>query len=281
MSESRSRTRWLEAQELEAAEESTGDIREWVRVRTKTWTQLLDSLDAQGLLKKKDRVLDVGGKATTIFLALSGGHRYAVDPVYKDLLEQHPFLRELEQYQGVAFVALPVEELDEEPFDLIFCINMLDHVRDYELVASKLVQLLSPGGVLVLIVDCYADKVVRDVIRWFDVDVPHPHHFVIEDILRVFPGLRVRGQDMTIFRLFFSGVLFHNERSEIAIFQFGRLLERFGSLLRRYRRTGDVWFTFKFGTCYVIALLLTVLRGKERPLHPLKKPRLFVFEKHG
>ncbi len=281
MSRSRSRTRWLEAQNLEAVTESADDIREWVRVRTDTWARLVHYLDQRSLVKKRRRILDVGGKATTIFLALPGSHRYAVDPVYGHLFEQHPFLGDLEQYRGVTFVALPVEELVEEPFDLIFCINALDHVSEVDVVASRLKQLLAPGGVFVLIVDCYADKAVRDLVRWFDVDVPHPHHFVVEDIPRIFRGLRLRGQDNLIFKLFFSGTLFRNEQPEIGVYQFGRLLERLGSLLSRYGRPGDLWFAAKFSACYVGALLLGLFRRKERPIHPLKKPRLFVFEKYG
>ena len=269
----------MEAQSLEAAPEAEEDIREWLQVRKETWTHLLGYLTRESLLKKPRRILDIGGKSTTIFLALADGQKYAVDPAYKYLFNRLPFLRELEEYRDVNFSALPVEGFNLEPFDLIFCINMLDHVENVEAVASKIEQLLTPGGRLVLIVDCYADRVVLDVVRWFDVDLPHPHHFLAEDIVRLFRRLRLCKHDASIFRLFFTGRVFRGERPSISPYQLGRLLGRFGSLLDRYGRKHDFHFAVKFGVCYGLVLLLACLRGRERPVHPLKKPRLFVFEK--
>lgn len=273
------RARWLEAQSLEAAPEAPEDIQEWLHVRRETWTHLLNYLACESLLKKSRRILDVGGKATTIFLALPDGQRYAIDPAYKHLFSQHPFLKELEEYRDVNFIALPIEEANLEPFDLIFCINMLDHVEHVGAVASKIEQLLAPGGRLVLVVDCYADRVVRDLVRWFDVDLPHPHHFIAEDIVKIFCHLRLYKHDASIFRLFFTGRLFRKERPSISMHQCGRLLGRFGSLLHRYDRKHDIRFAVKFGVCYGLALLLASIRRTELPIHPLKKPRLFVFER--
>lgn len=273
------RTRWLEAQSLEAAPDSAEDLEEWLQVRRVTWKRLVDYLARESLLKESRRILDIGGKSTTIFLALPEGQRYAVDPVYKDLFLHHPFLRDLDEYRGVHFIAVPIEESDLEPFDLIFSINMLDHVEDVSAVASKIQQLLVPGGKFILIVDCYADGIVRDLVRWFDLDVPHPHHFLREDVVRIFSGLHLCKQDMSIYDLFFTGRLFRSERSDISIYEVGRLFRRFGSLLDRYDKKHDLFFAAKFAVCYGLALLVALLRRTELPIHPLKKPRLFVFEK--
>lgn len=274
-----SRTRWLEAQSLEAALQTREDVQEWLRVRRDTWTRLLAYLTRESLMGAPTRILDVGGKSTSIFLAVRGGQRYAVDPAYQFLFSQYPFLKEVEEYRGVEFIALPIEAIDLEPFDLIFCINMLDHVENAKIAASKMEQLLLPGGTLVLIVDCYADRVVRGVIRAFDVDLPHPHHFLAEDIVRMFPRLHLRKMDATIFELLFGGKQFREERPDIPLHNLDRLVGRFGSLLTRYDKKRDFRFAVKFGACYGLALLLASLRRRETPVHPLKKPRLFVFEK--
>jgi SAM-dependent methyltransferase len=274
-----SRTRWLEAQGLEAALQTDEDMREWLRVRRDTWARLVAYLTRESLVDAPRRILDVGGKSTSIFLAMRGEQRYAVDPTYQFLFSQHPFLKEVEEYRDVQFIALPIEAIDLEPFDLIFCINMLDHVENAEIAASKMEQLLLPGGTLVLVVDCYADRVVRGMIRAFDVDLPHPHHFLAEDIVRMFSRLHLRKMDTTIFKLLFGGEQFREERPDIPLLQLGRLLGRFGSLLTRYDKRRDLRFAVKFGACYGLALLLASLRRRETPVHPLKKPRLFVFER--
>jgi hypothetical protein len=281
MNRSVSRARWLEAQRLEDTPDSPDDMHEWVEVRRDTWARLIDYLMRQGLVNRPRKTLDIGGKGTAIFLALKDGERYAVDPVYQDLFQVHPFLRELDEYQGVNFLAMPVEEVATvDRFESIFCINVLDHMADLKTIAGKIEGLLAPSGTLVVIVDCYADRAVRNLVRWFDVDLPHPHHFLTQDIPLLFSRLALLKQDPAIFGLFLTGRLFRGDRVDIPVYRVDRLLGRFILLLRQSgKRWWAVPFALKLCLVYSLALLLASLRGKEAPIHPLKKPRLFVFKK--
>ena len=274
------RARWLEAQRLEDSPDSPEDMREWVEVRRDTWTRLMDYLTREGLINSPKRTMDIGGKGTTIFLALRDGERYAVDPVYRDLFQVHPFLRELKEYQGVNFLAAAVEDTTiDQPFDTIFCINALDHVAEVDAIIAKMEELLAPSGTLVLVVDCYADRAVRNLIRWFDVDLPHPHHFLAEDILSLFSRFQLRKQDPLCFRLFLTGRLFRGTRADIPVYRLDSLLERAGLLIRTSGRGWHLPFVARFSLAYSLGLLLASLRRKESPIHPLKKPRLFVYQK--
>jgi SAM-dependent methyltransferase len=257
-------------------------MREWVEVRRDTWTRLTDYLTREGLINSPKRTMDIGGKGTTIFLALRDGERYAVDPVYRDLFQVHPFLKELKEYQGVNFLAAPVEDITiDQPFDTIFCINVLDHMAELDTIIAKIEELLAPSGTLVLVIDCYADRAVRNLIRWFDVDLPHPHHFLAEDILRLFSRLELRKQDPAIFRLFLTGRLFRGAHADMPVYRLGRLLGRAGLRIRASGKRWNLPFVAKFSLAYSLALLLALLRRKEAPIYPLKKPRLYVFQKPG
>jgi SAM-dependent methyltransferase len=275
-----SKKRWLAAQEREKAGiESAEDVREWLRVRRQTWASLVEWLKGEISLDGSTEILDIGSGPTSIFLALREGKKYAVDPIYRHLFELHPFMKEVEEYRDVNFIASPIEEaVIDKQFDLIFTINVLDHVGELKPVIGRMDELLAPSGTLVIIVDCYADKVVRNMVSFFDVDVPHPHHFITEDIVRLFPSYKLKKQDNKIFGLI-NEPPFREQRGEIEIYRVDKFIVRMRQLLSDWGKKGDVFFAVKFFLCYSLALLIAWFRRREKPIHPLKKPRLFVFQK--
>ncbi len=274
------RSRWQEAQHLEESQATTDEVRQWVEVRKDTWANFVAYLRRAGYLTNPRRVLDIGGKYTTVFLALREGERYAVDPVYLSMFEQHPFLQDVEELKGVHFLAMPAEEIQEVgSFDTIFCINMLDHMAVPQQLVDTIDALLTPGGNLILVIDCYADRLVREIVRRFDVDVPHPHHFLAEDIRRMFSRLSLRIDDRDILTLILSGRQYPGLRSSIPLYRIDLLMGRVRLLLRETGKGRGWIFPLKFVACYTIAFSVAVLRRKDKPIHPLKKARLFIFEK--
>ena len=275
-----SKKRWLAAQEQEKKGiESAEDIREWLRIRRHSWGNLLDSLKGDIALDSSKRILDIGGGPTSIFLALREGEKYVVEPNAERLLKLHPFMREVEEYRDVNFISTPIEEADfDKQFDLIFIINVLDHVGTLKLVVDKIDELLAPSGMLIVVVDCYADRAVRRIISFFDVDLPHPHHFVADDIMRLFSNYKLKKQDNKVFGLI-NELPFKGKRAEIKIYRVDKFIDRMSQHLSNSGKKGDILFASKYILCYSLALLIASLRRQEKPIHPLKKSRLFVFQK--
>ncbi|MFC2072267.1 class I SAM-dependent methyltransferase [Chloroflexota bacterium] len=275
-----SRKRWLVAHERETVGiENTEDVREWLRVRRHTWANLVDLLKDTMAFDSSKRILDIGGGPTSIFLALREGERYAVDPVYEHLFQLHPFMGEVEEYEGVNFIASPIEEVAfDKQFNLIFTINAIDHVGELQPVIKKIDELLAPSGILVVIVDCYADSAVRNIINFFDADIPHPHHFITEDIIRLFPDYKLKKQDNKIFELI-NEPAFRGRSSAIEIYRIDKFIARMRHNLKIWGKKGDTLFALKFFLCYGLALLIASIRKRERQIHPLKKLRLFIFQR--
>lgn len=275
-----SRSRWLIAQEQERkSQESTEDMKEWLHMRRLTWPRLLDSLKGDITFGNSKRILDIGSGPTSIFLALREGERYAVEPTWERLFQLHPFIKEVEEYKGVNFISCLIEEaVFDKQFDLIFMINVLDHVGELKPVVDKIDELLAPSGNLVVSVDCYADTTIKNIISFFDVDLPHLHHFVAEDIIRLFSSYKLIKQDNKIWQVF-SKPPFRGQSGEIPIYRVDRFIARMGHHLRNSGRKGDIFFASKFLLCYSLAILLASLRRREKPIHPLKKARLFIFQK--
>ena len=272
------KVRWLTAQAQEKGSlENVEDIREWVRVRRQSWANLLDSLKNEIAFDNSTRVLDIGGGPTSIFLALKEGEKYVIDPLSECLFELNPFMKEVEEYKDVNFIASPIEEVTlDKQFDLIFAINAIDHFVELKATIDKIDELLAPSGTLVVIVDCYADPAVRNVIRFFDADLPHPHHLVIDDIFRLFPSYRLIRQDNEIWKIF-NEPPFRGETGKMEIYRIDKFIARMLRHLREEKQ--GILFSLKFILCFSLALLTASLRRREKPIHPLKKLRLFVFQK--
>jgi SAM-dependent methyltransferase len=102
------------------------------------------------------RVLEIGAGVGNMSAFLMNGARERVvlsdtDPHYLDRLRER-FLRY--PHVGVAQLRLPTfdPELARERFDTVICLNVLEHVRDDMLSLGSMLQLLEPGGRLVLLV---------------------------------------------------------------------------------------------------------------------------------
>lgn len=276
----KSDARWLAAQKEERKGlENAADIKEWLRVRRHTWASLMKGLN--GLIEpdKPKKVLDIGNGPTSIFLTIREGERYAVDPNLDCLFESHPFIKDVPEYQGVHFISETIEAATLPPqFDLIFMINVLDHVSDLKPVIKRVEELLAPNGTLIVVIDCYADKAVRNIIKFFDVDIPHPHHFITQDIEKLFANFKITKRDEKIYQIF-DECAFKGKKNSIELYRVDKFFGRMGHILASEGKKGDIWFTTKYMLCYGLSLLAALLRRKEKPTHPLKKLRLFVFKK--
>jgi SAM-dependent methyltransferase len=272
--------RWLAAQELEKRGiENADDMEEWIQIRRKTWSDLVYLLKDDITIDDSTRILDIGCGPTSVFLGLRKGQKYAADPNLKLHFELHPWIKDVEEYKDVSFIPENCEEINtDQKFDLIFTINMLDHINEVKPFIAKIGELLSPSGNIVVLVDCYADAMVSKIMTFFDVDLPHPHHFITQDIIKMFSGYKLQKQDDKVFRIF-ENCDFKGKKHRIEIYRIDKLFMRMNQILKEVGKQKDILFIIKYFTCYVLALLTAIIRRKESPVHPLKKIRLFIFQK--
>ena len=274
-----SNERWLVALEVEKTwNRKREDIEARISERRQTWTKLLDSLNGEITFDSSMRILDIGAETTSIFLALRDGEKYAVDPLFAYLFDLHPFLKEIEEYKDVTFINSPVETMPpDSSFDIIFSLAAFDHIGKLGHLVDKIDELLTPSGYLVIMVDCHADPIVRNIMNFFDVELYHPHHFITEDIIRLLPSYKLKNQKQ-IFEIY-DDCPSTGQRTQLEIYRVDKLIARMWQLLGDWGKRGDILFALKFVLCYGLAFSVSLLRRKDRPIHPLKKPNLFVFQK--
>ena len=147
------------------------------------WRRVLASSDVE--LPEGGCVLDAGCGPAGIFIILEEQRVDAVDP----LLDAYE--RELDHfssswYPWVRFHAVPLEQFERrERYDVVFCLNALNHVADLERAADRLVGALKPGGQLLVSVDVHRRRSLKKLFQWIPGDILHPHQYDLEDYLKL------------------------------------------------------------------------------------------------
>lgn len=136
---------------------------------------------AQIHLPSGARVLDAGCGPAGIFIALPGQQVDAVDPLLgqyeRSLAHFNPA-----DYPNVRFVSMPLEDYrSDEPYDVIFCLNAINHVADINRAMNRLVAGLRPNGRLWLSIDAHRHRFLRSVFQWLPGDILHPHQYQLEE----------------------------------------------------------------------------------------------------
>lgn len=131
-------------------------------------------------LQAQRRVLDAGCGPAGIFLVLEACNVDAVDP----LLDRY---RQLPHFQPnaagwVSWFAQPLETFAPTTgYDYVFCLNVINHVRDVGQVLRVLAKALRPDGRLILSVDAHRYQSLKAIFSAVPGDVLHPHQFDLED----------------------------------------------------------------------------------------------------
>ncbi len=169
--------KWKLAQKLEYIwwsnylnKKAKGPYLQW---KSLYWKDLLLTISQDVPLPSNQAILDAGCGPAGIFMVLDGNRVEAIDP----LLDQY---RNLEHFQPKAyswttFYSAPIESLDaEEKYDIIFCINAINHVNDIELCCKNLVRALKPDGKLILSTDAHRHKWLKKLFQILPGDLLHP-----------------------------------------------------------------------------------------------------------
>ncbi len=129
---------------------------------------------------KSLRILDAGCGPAGIFTALPHHNVTAVDPLLSHYESMPHFQRSA--YPTVFFQESRLEEYSSgQPFDLIFCLNVINHVEDLSLCMDNLHALLKPGGHLVMTIDVHVKEAAKRILQLIPLDILHPHQFSLQE----------------------------------------------------------------------------------------------------
>lgn len=165
----------------------------------KWWKNYLDNKDIQTYLKWKQQywkdfitkitniptlenltILDAGCGPAGIFTVLENNKVYALDPLldeYKKLAHFDPVW-----YPYTQFITQSIEQIEtKEEYDVIFCLNAINHVENIELAYKKLAEALKPNGWLIVSIDAHRNAFLHKLFKILPGDVLHPHQYNLKE----------------------------------------------------------------------------------------------------
>lgn len=164
-----------------------------------------------------ERVLDAGCGPAGIFIALAPHAVDALDPLLEVYRRDFPHLH-AGRYPSVQFYPGPLENgAPNPPYDLVYCLNAINHVRDLDAALSALTAALTPGGRLLLSTDAHRFRSLQRLFRLLPGDALHPQQYTTADYLA---KLGERGLEIVQCRVLkrgrvFDYVAFEEKKSEI------------------------------------------------------------------
>lgn len=155
---------------------------EYVTRKRAYWKEVLDQISSYLSAPVDQLILDAGCGPAGIFLALEGNKVDAIDSLldqYKSLPHFQP-----ETLPWTNFKSIPIEKLDAaETYDVIFCMNAINHVRDLNVCYDKLVAALKPNGYLVISTDAHRYNFFKKIFQLLPGDMLHPVQLAINEYI--------------------------------------------------------------------------------------------------
>lgn len=149
------------------------EVGRYLENKRRYWSELLDHISPFITLTNNHQILDAGCGPSGIYMVLEGNQVTAIDPLlhqYKNLPHFQPA-----NYSWVNFENHSIESLkSQSQFDIIFCMNAINHVDDIHACYDNLVSALKPGGLLVISTDTHRNDLVKKVFQLIPGDMLHP-----------------------------------------------------------------------------------------------------------
>ena len=139
------------------------------------WLKLLDKCDIN--LSPNDKILDAGCGPAGMFMALPQHDVDAMDPLLDDYENKLEHFSKTD-YPNVQFFNSPLESFSpEKKYDVLFCLNAINHVADLDLCFDKLVNFTKEGSTLVVSIDAHNYSFFKKIFRTLPGDILHPHQY--------------------------------------------------------------------------------------------------------
>ena len=163
---------------------------EYLTWKKQWWAAILSMLPDEMQIWSDAKIIDLGCGPSGVFMMYGAYDVTAVDPLIEEYEKQIPFFRR-ENFKNVKFVKSTIEEFEtKEKFDFVFCMNAINHVRDFEKAMDVLVNCVGERRNLVLTIDAHNHSFFKKLFRLVPGDILHPHQY---DLMEYQGALEKRG----------------------------------------------------------------------------------------
>ena len=157
------------------------DKESYYRWKKQYWNNLLDQIG--DVLQTKDAVTiaDLGCGPAGIFIAFEDKKVTAVDPLLDTYTQTLPFF-DKNDFTYTTFINQKLEDFQpSEKFDVVFCMNAINHVADIDMAYDRLVNATKREGYVVVSIDAHNYSFFKKLFRLIPGDILHPHQYDLEE----------------------------------------------------------------------------------------------------
>lgn len=143
------------------------------------WLNFLKQVDVAP--PSEASILDAGCGPAGIFTVLIGNAVTATDPLIERYEKSLAHFQK-SRYPWVEFHPTPIEEIGfHAKFDVVCCLNVINHVKDIELSYDNLIRALKQHGTLIMSIDSHNFWFPRLFFRLLPFDILHPHQYSLNE----------------------------------------------------------------------------------------------------
>jgi len=147
------------------------------------WQRILQTLAID--IQPDMRILDAGCGPAGIFMILNEYKVDAVDPLLQEYEHNLSHFKKA-NYPNIKFYSQTLEHFEiKQSYNIVFCMNAINHVADLDLCISKLVAATATDGALILAVDVHKYQMLKNTFRAIPGDILHPHQHGLEDYIKI------------------------------------------------------------------------------------------------
>lgn len=153
-------------------------------------------------LKPDTNILDVGCGPTCVGRLFNVGSKTYLDPLMDSFLKRYP--ERLPEGEKICSVAESIPKPDET-FDVVICVNALDHMIDPGKAPSEMRRVLKRDGIFVLGIFLHPTLIAiarRFIEKWlpFFREEAHPYSFTLRSIRKLLNNFFFIEQEIRVFR---------------------------------------------------------------------------------
>ena len=149
--------------------------------KKKYWQQQYALISEDVPVNPSHTILDLGCGPSGIYLLFKENMVTAVDPLL-DEYERHLGIFSRAAYPHTTFITSRIEDYQsKELFDIVFCMNAINHVADISQGYAKLASCTRKQGKIVVSIDAHNNAFFKFLFRLVPGDILHPHQYDLRE----------------------------------------------------------------------------------------------------
>ncbi|RCH54367.1 hypothetical protein DJ568_13855 [Mucilaginibacter hurinus] len=153
------------------------DVTTYLKWKKGYWQNVLDRIGNNLNMQPGQYILDAGCGPAGIYIILDEYQVTAVDPLLNTYATTLPHFKK-DMYPYVDFHTETLESFtSEKAFDVVFCMNAINHVAQLDEAFLTLYKYTKPGGTIVVSIDAHNHKLFKHIFRAQPADILHPHQY--------------------------------------------------------------------------------------------------------